>query len=635
MGERNTIMAKKDQAVKMSGESMNSQENRLEWMKKNLPEVFSEGKIDIEKLKATLGEDVDLSNERYGISWAGKSNVFREIQTPTIKTLRPDKKESVDFENTDNLFIEGDNLEVLKALQKSYYGQVKMIYIDPPYNTGKDFIYTDKWARTKAEEAAENGDVDETGKATRRDNLMVNDKSKGHFHSNWLNMMYPRLFLARNLLKDDGVIFVSIDDNEVHNLRMIMNEIFGEENFVSEIVWEKRFTRSNNAKMFATLTERVLLYRKSEVTETLREPRNEKADSTYSNPDNDPRGVWTSVSYVNPASKDARPNLSYALINPFSKQEVVHPTNAWKFSLETHNKHVEEDRLYWGKSGGNIYPRLKKFLIEMDGGMVPVDLWDHKSTGTTDQASKDLGELMEEKLFDFPKPIGLILRMLRIAVMSDDIILDFFAGSGTTAHAVMQLNAEDGGNRKCISVQLAEETSEKSEAFKAGYKTISDIAKERIRRAGKKILEENKEELAKREVPLDVGFKVLKLSESNFKEWRVRTDDPEVVQTEMELSVNNKSEAFTEEGMLYELILKSGLPLTVAIEKKEGYYKLGEGKLIISLAEKMTNEIFTSILKEKPEKIVMLDTAFTGDDQLKTNLLLQAEDGGVEDVLVV
>jgi adenine-specific DNA-methyltransferase len=649
----------------MTGQSMNSQAALLAKLMKEMPEIFSEGKIDTKKLKATLGEDVVTDQERYSLTWAGKAECFKKIQETTTNTLKPCRDESVDFDKTENLFIEGDNLQVLKVLQKSYYGKVKMIYIDPPYNTGNDFIYNDKFSRTKKEELVANGSIDEEGNVINHDLYRQNTRDSGHFHSNWLNMMYPRLFLARNLLRQDGVIFVSIDDNEVKNLRAMMDEIFGEENFIIEIVWEKRFTRSNNAKKFATLTERILLYRRSDSLEEISEPRDQKADSTYSNPDNDPRGDWTSVSYVNPASKEQRPNLSYGLVNPSNGKTIVHPTNAWKFSKETHLKHVEENRLYWGKNGENTYPRLKRFLSEMEDGMVPVDLWSHESTGTTDQASKDLLALMEKKVFDFPKPIGLIGKMLKLVTEKDsnDIILDFFAGSGTTAHAVMQLNAEDGGNRKWICVQLPEKCKEESEAAKAGFTTIADIAKERIQRAGKKIKEEVSGKLGylnglrevyghkEREIKevqgdmekpaynFDLGFKAFKLDESNFKVWNTQIKDVEQLEQQLIDFIDNVRPESTHEDMLYELILKSGLELNITIEEKQAngakYHRIGDGSLIICLADKLTKPLFEAILKDKPEKVITLDRAFANNDQLKTNMMLEAEHAGVKEFKVI
>ncbi|MFP4363999.1 MAG: site-specific DNA-methyltransferase [Spirochaetia bacterium] len=474
--------------------SKNIIKDNIEKLRLLFPEAFTESsddceprwKVDFETLKQILGDYTEEKQERYSFSWNGKSRARLIAQTPSTGTLRPCPGESVDWDSTKNLFIEGDNLEVLKLLQKSYHKKVKMIYIDPPYNTGNEFIYPDKFQDNLDTYLRYTGQVDDEGFK-----VSTNSETGGRYHTNWLNMMYPRLKLARNLLRDDGVIFISIDDNEVANLRKVCDEIFGEENFLVSIVWEKRFTRSNNAKMFATLTENMLCYRKSSKLEYLREPRDEKANSIYSNPDNDMRGPWTSVSYVNPATKEQRPNLVYSIKNPITGQIVNHPTNAWKYEKSTHEAHVQEKKLYWGKNGENTYPRLKKFIYEMEDGMVPVDLWARKTTGTTDEGSKELQKLLGAKVFDFPKPHSLIKRAIRIVAEKDNIILDFFAGSCPTAHAVFKQNVENQQFHKFIIVQLPEPTMENSEAYKACYKTIAEIGKERIRRAGKKIREEN------------------------------------------------------------------------------------------------------------------------------------------------
>lgn len=628
----------------MNGSSQSPIDEKINALRALMPEVFDEGKIDWEKLKATLGESVDFSNERYVLNWAGKSDAFRVMQRPSSATLVPCREESVDFDTTQNIFIEGENMEVLKVLQKSYFGKIKMIYIDPPYNTGNDsFIYPDKFSETKDAYLRRVGDKDEDGYMTRDRMFHKNSKENGQYHSNWLNMMMPRLYLAKNLLREDGVIFISIDDNEVHNLRLLMNEIFGEENFLSSIVWEKRYTRSNNSKTFTTLTENILVYRKSESVVNIKEPRNEKADSIYSNPDNDPRGVWTSVSYVNPATKEQRPNLSYPLWNPILKKEVIHPTNAWKYERANYEKHLAENRLYWGKNGENIYPRLKKFLSEMDGGMVPVDLWKYEETGTTDQASIELEGLMGGKYFDFPKPVSLIKRALSLIVNEEDkdsIILDFFAGSGTTAHAVMQLNKEDGGNRKFICVQLSELCDANSEAYKAGYRTIADISKERIRRASAKIRAEVETEQAKQQGQLsfddasqtalpDLGFKVFKLSDSNFKEWReIHGTDQEQWKQQTIDFLNPVAENATTDNMVYELLLKNGKNLNSTIHHEQGCYNINSGELIL-LLESANQATIDYALSQHPQKVIALDSLFEGNDQLKTNTALQFRDAGI------
>lgn len=612
----------------MNGYSQTPKEERLKTLQAVMPEVFDEGKIDWEKLRAALGEDVNFTDERYRLNWAGKSDAFRVMQEASTSTLVPCREESVDFDNTQNIFIEGENMEVLKVLQKSYFGKVKMIYIDPPYNTGNDsFIYPDRFAESREEYMRRVGDKDENGYMLRDGMFRKNSKENGQYHSNWLNMMMPRLYLAKSLLREDGVIFVSIDDNEVHNLRLLMNEIFGEENFLSSVIWEKRFTRSNNAKTFTTLTEQILVYRKSDILNNIKEPRSAKADSIYSNPDNDPRGDWTSVSYVNPATKEQRPNLSYPLFNPITQKEIIHPTNAWKYEKTTYEQHIKENRLYWGKNGENTYPRLKKFLSEMDGGMVPVDLWRQEDTGTTDQGSKELEALMGRKVFDFPKPVSLIKRALSIIIDNEErtgLFLDFFAGTAPTAQAIMELNHEDGGNRKYICVQLPEPCDENSEAGKAGYKTIADIAKERIRRAGAKI----RTTTETGQTP-DLGFKVFKLTDSNFKQWRkIRGSEKETWKQQVLDFVDPIAENATIANMVYELLLKSGKDLNSTVEHKDNYYVVN-GNVLVLMLESTTQETIDAVLALHPEKVIALDRIFENNDQLKTNTALQMKDAGI------
>lgn len=633
----------KIQSEKMTGTSMDiSAENRSR-LKQLFPSVFTETKndkgelvesIDFEKLKAELGTFSDLfesRRERYGMDWPGKKEALRLVQTPSVATLKPCREESVNFDTTENLYIEGDNLEVLKLLQKSYYGKVKMIYIDPPYNTGKEFIYPDNFSESLETYLEYAGMIDGDGKK-----FSTNTANEGRFHTKWLNMMYPRLYLARNLLRDDGVIFISIDDNEVSNLRKMCDEIFGEENFLADISWEKRFTRSNNSKTFASLVEHILCFRKSELLEEIKEPRNEKADSIYTNPDNDSRGVWTSVSYVNPATKEQRPNLYYGIENPYSKVVVWHPTNAWKYEKSTYERHKNENRLYWGKEGENTYPRLKKFLSEMDGGMVPVNLWSYDDTGSTDEGSKNLESLMGGKVFDFPKPKGLIQRMVKmIATEPSDIILDFFSGSATTAHAILDLNKPDSGNRKFILVQLPEPCAPDSEAFKAGYKTIADIGKERIRRVIKKLNDGDAEKKENRQSTLfnkedahvlqDRGFKVLKLDKSNFRQWQSLdpSTPPEQIVEQLELHKDHISGTSTQEYLLYEILLKAGFTPTEKIEAKtiagKTVYSVAEGALLLCLEDVVTKELIDKMAEMEPMQFICLDSAFHGNDQLKAN----------------
>lgn len=622
----------------LNGKSLDILNENIKKLCQLFPEVECDGKIDFDMLCQILGEYVDDDKERYNFKWNGKGRALRFSQTPSTGTLRPCREESKNWDDTQNLYIEGDNLEVLKILQKSYHGKIKMIYIDPPYNTGKDFVYPDNYHDSIENYKAITGQTDEEG-----NKISTNTEASGRFHTDWLNMMYPRLRLARNLLTDDGVIFISIDDNEVDNLRKVCDEIFGEDNFVTHIIWEKRFTRSNNAKMFASLTDYILMYRKSSTLSILRESRNEKNDSIYTNPDSDPRGVWTSVSYVNPALKEQRPNLCYEIRNPITGKMIVHPTNAWKYEIATYEQHVKDNKLYWGKNGENQYPRLKKFLYEMDGGIVPANLWYRKDVDTTDSASKDLEALIGRGVFDFPKTIKLVCKMLDITTNKDDIILDFFSGSATTAHAVMQFNAEDGGNRRFICVQLPEPTQEDSEAFKAGYKNICEIGKERIRRAGEKIKEEvesGNEQLKIDEEPKkipDIGFKVFKLDSSNLKKWNPDFANLEVTLDDM---INNYVPDRTEEDIVYEFMLKMGLDLSYSIDVADidgrKVYSIGFGALMMCLDDNITVSVAESMVKmykeQAPEtwKVVFRDNGFV-DDCTKTNVKLTLVQAGLEE----
>lgn len=557
---------------------------------------------------------VDNGQERYQFTWPDKRKAVVLANAPIAKTLRFEKEKSVGRDGTpggtdsENIYIEGDNLDALKLLQETYLGKVKMIYIDPPYNTGNDFIYEDDFSQ-KAENYAENsGQTDEEG-----NRLVQNSESNGRFHTDWLNMLYPRLCLAKDLLANDGLIFISIDEHESHNLRKICDEIFGAQNFITQIVWEKRYTRSNNARRFTTLTEPVVCYAKNIMfVSDIKERRNEKADSIYSNPDNDPRGPWTSVSYVNPASKNQRPNLVYKLHNPITGADVEHPTNAWKYERATYEKHVKENRLYWGKNGENVYPRLKKYLFEMEGGMVPVDLWRQQITGTTDQASKELESLLGRKIFNFPKPKELVMRIVSLIIngnkRENGIILDFFSGSGTSAHAVMQLNAEDNGHRKYILMQLPAETGETSEAYKMGYKTICDIGEERIRRAGKKIKEETGADI-------DYGFRCFRVDSSNMKDVYYKPSD--VKQAELDLFTDNIKEDRTPEDLLIQVMLDLGVLLSSKVEEEEmagkKIFSVADGYLIACFDRDVTDDVVTAIARKHPFYAVFRDSSFSSD----------------------
>jgi len=625
---------------RMDGKSYNPQGEILEILREKCPEVFTEGKIDGEKLKKTLGEEAGGDGERYGLSWAGKTECFRHIQEATTATLRPERAESVDFDNTQNIFIEGDNLQVLKVLQKSYYGKIKMIYIDPPYNTGNDsFIYPDRFAETKEEYLQRVGDKDVQGNLIRDGFFRKNAKDSGHFHSNWLCMMYPRLFLARNLLRQDGVIFVSIDDNEVHNLRGAMDEIFGEHNFIDCIVWKKRYGGGAKEKYLVSVHEYVLVYGKSveNIESIFVAPKKGDEERYYKGKDEkyEVRGGYRTHPLEAGKAMGERRNLIFPIEAPdgskiapkrqwlWSKERVEDAlrNNELEFAKDKNGNWSVHSKQYWRDEGGNIR-RAKAFsLID--------DVYTQHGT------NEGINIFGDARVFPYPKPSAFVRKLLDIGCEnSGDIVLDFFAGSCATAHGVMDLNAGDGGNRKFICVQLGEPCEEGTEAQKAGFRTIADIGKERIRRAGRKIAEEKAGKLDFEKEGLDLGFKVFRLEASNFKEWRGDIKTGEELERRMGLFVDNVKGEAVEEDVLYELILKSGLDLNVAVESKKvsgrEYFAVDGGKLIICLEDKITEKLVDAILKGKPEKVICLDRGFGGNDQLKSNTALQMEGDGIE-----
>ena len=571
--------------------------------------------IDFDALRDLLGDIAEGQRERYQFTWPGKREAKAEARRPIYKTMIPEPGKSKDWDTTENLYIEGDNLDALKILKETYAGKVKLIYIDPPYNTGHDFVYDDDFAKTRGEYDAESGDYDEEG-----GRLVANTEGNGRFHSDWCSMMYPRLVLARDLLSADGAIFISIDDNEIENLKKICDEVFGSTNFLAQITWEKRYTRSNNAKLFASLTDWILAYRKSPELSILRESRSEKTNSIYTNPDNDPRGPWTSVSYVNPATKEQRPNLSYPLLNPITGETVTHPTNAWKYEKSTYEQHVADSRLYWGKDGGNTYPRLKKFLSEMDGA-VPANLWSYKEVGSTDIATKEVSDLMDGKYFDFPKPTGLIEKILDIVTDKDSLVIDFFSGSGTTGHSVMHQNMVDSGARKFILVQLPEDCLEGTKAYKDGYRTICEIGEKRICRAGAKIAadidKENEQlELGAEPKPYpDLGFRVLRIDSSNFKDFYLTPG--ETSQESLFDFADNVKEGRSDLDLLFEVLPKLGIPYSAKIEErmlagKKVFFVDGD-KLAACFDANVGSDTIEEMAKAKPWYAVIRDSSMADD----------------------
>ena len=581
------------------------------------PDVVTEAKdadgnvslaIDFDALRDDLsGEVVDGPRERYQFTWPGKREAKLEARRPTKKTMRPCPDKSKDWGTTENLYIEGDNLEALKIMRETYAGKVKLIYIDPPYNTGHDFVYDDDFSKTRAEYDAESGDYDEEG-----GRLVANPESNGRFHSDWCSMMYPRLMLARDLLSDDGAIFISIDDNESKNLRAICDEVFGGINFKSDIAWQKRYTRSNNTIDFTTVVEHILVYSKSDSFSVNLLPRTTESDSAYTNPDNDPRGPWITSSYVNPASREARPNLTYPIQAPDGRV-VEHPTHAWKFSREENQRHISDGLLWWGADGHAQYPRLKLFLNEARG-LTPINFWKHEYAGNTDMGGNDLKDLLGAKPFDFPKPTLLIKRVLEHASNKDSIVLDFFSGSATTAEAVMRKNAEDGGNRRFVLVQLPEETS-------GDWDNLCNVGEERIRRAGEKIraeVDKANEQLElgaePKSVP-DIGFRVLRVDESCLKDEYAAPEQYE--QAALDLFTDNAAANATPLDLLFQVLPAFRIEYSAKIVERELGGKtcldVNDGQLIACFDEDVSTKALKAIAREKPIYAVFRDSSFASD----------------------
>ena len=557
-------------------------------------------------LRQLLGDNaVEDAPEAYEFNWVGKQAARAEVLKPIKKTLRPVKEDSVDWDNTQNLYIEGDNLEVLKLLQKSYLGKVKMIYIDPPYNTGNDFVYHDDFAMSADEYAEASGSVDELG-----NKYIKNMDSNGRFHSDWCSMIYSRLMVARTLLAEDGVIFISIDEHEEENLKKISNEIFGCSNFVGTIIWERAFAPKNDAKYLSDSHDYVLVFAKTiDKFQIGLLPRSEEANARYKNPDNDPRRPWTAD---NMTVKTYSANYDYEIVTP--NGSVMSPPNGrcWFTSKERMDKLIQENRVWFGETGGNM-PRLKRFLSDVQQGMTATTIWKYTEVGHNQEGRQELKKLFDNKgYFDGPKPLRLISRILTIANLSaNSIILDFFSGSATTAHAVMQLNAEDGGNRQYIMVQIPEETPEDSEARKAGYNTIPEIAKERIRRAGKKIKEESPLTTA----DLDTGFRVFRLDEGNYED--VKRSPKEFKQDQLDLFLNNIKADRNDLDLLFGCMLDWGvqlsLPMTQEVVDGKTIYTVNDGDLVACFAENVSEDVVKAMADKMPLRVIFRDSCFAQD----------------------
>ena len=564
-------------------------------------------------------QNTESSKERYSLTWNGKSRARQIAQEVSTGTLRPAKEESKNWDNTENIYIEGDNLEVLKLLQKSYHGKIKMIYIDPPYNTGKDFVYKDNFIDNIENYKKVTGQINEEGIK-----LTTNTETNGRYHSDWLNMMYPRLKLARNLLTDDGVIFMSIDDNEQANLKKICDEIFGEENFVAQIAWRKSDNQANIGNI-ARVKEYILSYSKNDKLFYLNKMElTEKAKKEYRYKDD--RGFFRRSILLH----KTRGRYKYDLKTPTGK--IL--SGPWMKSKEDIEKMSNEGMIYW-TTGGEEQPYGKIYLDESDG-QIPNDFIGIEY-GSNQEASLELEKLMQSRYFDFPKSVTLLKHLAKIGSNLDNYILDFFSGSSTTAHSVMQLNVEDGGNRKYIMVQLPELCDESSEAYKAGYKNICEIGKERIRRAGEKIKSDESLPLENRE-KLDIGFKVFKLDSSNIKEWDTNTED--LQQTLIDSMENIKSDRSSLD-ILYEILLKYGLDLNIPIEENKDFYLIGGGSLLVSLNKEINDEVINSICKEYKNlleidkdfktTVILRDNLFKNDVD-KTNAIKKLEQVGINEI---
>ncbi|MBL6452836.1 MAG: site-specific DNA-methyltransferase [Porphyromonas sp.] len=610
--------------------------------------------VNFDVLRTLLGDQsVEAGTEMYSFIWPGKQAARREAATPITDTLRPVLEDSVDWDSTENLYIEGDNLSVLKLLQRSYVGKIKMIYIDPPYNTGNDFIYNDDYTIDRDTWARQSGERDEEGNQYRK-----NPDTNGRFHSDWCSMIYSRLLLSRSLLTDDGVIFISIDDNEVHNLRKICDEVFGASNFVAQMVWERAYAPKNDAKYVSNSHDYVLMYARQIGSFKIgRLPRTAEANARYSNPDNDPRGVWKASDL---SVKTYTPENDYVITTPSGRRVEPPAGRCWSLSSKAFEERLRQDRIWFGPDGNSV-PAIKRFLSELKyDGMAPTSILFHKEVGHSQSATQALNKLMEGGYFDGPKPLGLLRRLLRMANLDpDSIVLDFFSGSGTTAHAVMQLNAEDGGHRKFICVQLAEDTPEDSEARKAGYKTIPDIAKERIRRAAVAIrndlenekvraqakfakvamgedvdkdpelwdnlyddvernqAQERLDSIDKRKESLDTGFRVFRLDSSNFTD--VKRTPASYEQTELDQYQTNIKTDRSGQDLLYGAMLSWGLSLSLpqAVTVVDGceIYNVDEGALVACFDKAIPTTVIEAIADMDPLRVLLSDSSFASDKE--------------------
>jgi len=606
----------------------------LTQLRDSVPQIFTEGKVDFDKLKMALGESVETGSERYGLSWTGKSEAFRNVQSLSVGTLQPCVDQSVDWDNTENLIIEGDNLEVLKLLQKSYHNKVKMIYIDPPYNTGNEFIYHDNLREGLRDYLRYSGQVDEEGVKQ-----STNTETSGRFHSNWLNMMYPRLFLARNLLREDGVVFVSIDDHEVHNLRLLMDEVFGEENFVAQFVRKRRMPTGMRDTEVSPDHEYIVSFARS--IENIELTGRVLQEDDY--PFEDPESKYRSTDLTIGMTKAMRPNQYYAVLDPNTDAEYwPSDQRVWRFEPGTMKREINLNNIIWPEDTPGSRMTRPRYKTRFDPNKTsPISTWmasnsnekddrDSKKlfAGMNQEGTRELRKLFGNQTLEYPKPVSLLTSLISCSSNSSDIVLDFFAGSGTTAQAVLELNKEDSNQRKFILVQLPEKTDNSE------YPTIAHITRERVRRVIKKLNAEDEGTL-ELQTQKDRGFRAFKLTQSNFKIWDADQvpESPEELAEQLKLYANNVERLRDYRGILYELILKSGLPLESKVEAVEfsgkTIWSVNGGELLICLEQPLTQDLLRKMIAMKPGRLLCLDVAFDGCDELKTNTVLEAQSHGI------
>ena len=582
---------------------------RLSELKALFPEAVQENKLDLEALERTIGEWVEPGPERFGLTWPGKARCLRIIQQPSVGTLRPMPHASVDFDRTKNVIIEGDNLEVLKLLQKSYYGKVKMIYLDPPYNTGDDFIYPDNFREGLQGYLRYSGQVDAEGLR-----VSANAETDGRFHSKWLTMMYPRLYLARNLLTNDGLLFITIDDGEHANLRLLLNEVFGENNFVANIVWQKAYVANMTAKHISTTHDNILVYaRDADAIVLGKEERGEDLLAKFTNPNDDPRGPWKAE---NLSAGKFYAAGQYEIVTPAGKSVLPPPGRYWRCNREQYERWLTDGRITFGRDGQGR-PMLKKFLGEIGDGLTPSTWWRHEQAGSNKEASLELKALFPGEVpFDTPKPTKLIRRMLDLLNDRDALVLDFFAGSGTTGHAVLDANEQDGGSRRFILVQLPEPTQDPA------LPTIAAVTRERVRRAAARLDGGGGDLLSGTR---DRGFRAYELTSSNFAVWDGEGSDAEGVQARLALAASNVGSGRSQDDLITELLMKAGYPLTADVVQLtlagKRVYAIEDNALLVCLEPALTIGLFEEMADLKPSLVLVLDAGFGDDDELKVNAL--------------